>query len=93
MSSTITITLAAVLAERAGGEKSIQVEGATVEEALRDLTKKQPGLEPLLWRKSGEFNPLLVLFCNNKDVRGMDGLNTTLQPGDELAVISALEGG
>ncbi len=90
---SVRVALAALLAERIGEPKELELEGASVEEALRDLSGRYDALAPLLWKPSGEFNPLLVVFLNNTNIRDLEGLATPLKPGDQLTVVSALEGG
>ena len=90
---SVRVALAALLAERIGEPKELELEGASVEEALRDLSGRYDALAPLLWKPSGEFNPLLVVFLNKTNIRDLEGLATPLKPGDQLTVVSALEGG
>ena len=71
----------------------MEVEGATVADALEDLTRRHPALEALVWRGPGVFNDQLVLFLNREDVRRLEGMRTALNPGDELMLITAVEGG
>ena len=90
---SVRVSLAALLAERIGEPKELELDGASVEEALRDLSGRYDALTPLLWKASGEFNPLLVVFLNNTNIRDLNGLATPLKSGDHLTVVSALEGG
>lgn len=90
---SVHVSLAALLAERIGEPKELELDGTSVEEVLRNLSGRYAALTPLLWKASGEFNPLLVVFLNNTDIRGLQGLATPLNPGDRLTVVSALEGG
>lgn len=87
------IALAHLLAEQIGGADTVEVEAATVEEALRALTQAHPALAALVWRPDGSFNDQLVAFRNRDDVRRLQGLATPLRPGDELVLITAVEGG
>jgi molybdopterin converting factor small subunit len=90
---TVKVTLAPVLADAIGGERTLQLEGSTVGEVLRDLGERHAPLARLLWRDGAALNPMLAVFRNQDDVRTLEGLATPLQPGDEVAVISAAEGG
>ena len=90
---SVRVSLAALLAERIGEPKELELDGASVEEVLRTLSGRYAALTSLLWKASGEFNPLLVVFLNDTDIRDLQGLATPLNPGDRLTVVSALEGG
>ncbi len=87
------VALATPLADAAGGARYLEMEGGTVEEVLRELTVRHAALAALLWREGGRLNPMLAIFRNQDDIRTLQGLATPLEAGDELAVISALEGG
>ncbi len=81
---TVTVRLFAVLRERAGRD-SIEMEleeGATVAEALERLAKR-PELGDLLER-------LPVRMAVNRDYADPD---TSLSPGDELALVPPVSGG
>ncbi len=90
---TVKVTLAPALADAIGGERTLQMEGSTVGEVLRDLGEQHAPLARLLWRDGDALNPMLAVFRNRDDVRALEGLATRVQPGDEVAVISAADGG
>lgn len=90
---TVRVALAAPLADHVGGRRNFDLEGETVEAVLRNLTTTHAGLAGLFWGENGTLNPLLVVFRNQDNVADLDGLATPVTEGDELAVISALEGG
>lgn len=90
---SVRVVLAAALAELDGGAPQLEVEGATVGEALRNLGRARAGLAPLLWKEGGVFNPALAVFLNDRLLRAPHDLAAPVAPGDEIAVISALEGG
>ena len=80
-----------LFAERIGGVNSVDVPAATVESALRALTDRHPSLMPLVWR-DGALNPVMVLFLNDRQL-GVAEIETSVGPGDEIDIVSALEGG
>ena len=80
-----------LFAERIGGVNSVDVQSATVESSLRALTDRHPSLTPLVW-KDGALNPVMVLFLNDRQL-GVAEIGTPVGPGDEIDIVSALEGG
>ena len=90
---TVTIALAPALGERAGGRSAVHVDAGTVSEALGQLTTRFPDLESLVWSADGGLNPFLAVFLQDQDVRDLGGLNAALRPGDELSLVTAVEGG
>ena len=81
-----------LFAERIGGVNSVDVQGATVESSLRALTDRHPDLTSLVWAKDGELNSVMVVFLNNRQL-GAAEIGTPVGPGDEIDIVSALEGG
>ena len=81
-----------LFAERIGGVNSVDVQGATVELSLHALTDRHPDLTPLVWAKDGALNAVMVLFLNDRQL-GAAEIKTAVAPGDEIDIVSALEGG
>jgi molybdopterin converting factor small subunit len=81
-----------LFAERIGGISSVDVAAATVESSLRALTDRHPNLTPLVWAKDGTLTPVMVGFVNDHQL-GSAELATPVGPGDEIDIVSAVEGG
>jgi molybdopterin converting factor small subunit len=81
-----------LFAERIGGVNSVDVQGRTVESSLHALTEQHPTLTPLVWGKDGALNAVMVVFLNDRQLVAAE-LGTAVQPGDEIDIVSALEGG
>ena len=81
-----------LFAERIGGVSAVDVQAATIESALRALTDRHPSLMPLVWAKDGALNPVMVLFLNDRQLAAAE-IGTPVGPGDEVDIVSAVEGG
>ena len=81
-----------LFSERIGGVNSVVVQGATVESSLRALTDLHPTLTSLVWAKDERLNPVMVVFLNDRQL-GVAEIGTPVEPGDEIDIVSALEGG
>jgi molybdopterin converting factor small subunit len=81
-----------LFAERIGGVNSVEVQGATVESSLRALTDLHPTLTTLVWAKDERLNPVMVVFLNDRQL-GVAEIGTPVGPGDEIDIVSAVEGG
>ena len=81
-----------LFAERIGGASSVDVHAATVESALHALTERHPSLTPLVWAKDGALNPVMVVFLNDRQL-GAAEIGAPVAPGDEIDIVSSLEGG
>ena len=81
-----------LFAERIGGVDSVEVPGATVESSLHALTDRHPVLTPLVWAKDGALNAVMVVFLNDRQLDAAE-IGRSVGPGDEIDIVSALEGG
>jgi hypothetical protein len=81
-----------LFAERIGGVNAVDVPGATVESSLRALTDRHPTLTPLVWAKDGGLNSVMVVFLNDRQL-GAGEIGSAVAAGDEIDIVSALEGG
>jgi molybdopterin converting factor small subunit len=82
-----------VLRTSAGGQKLIEVDGATVGEALGALVAAYPDLRSRLLDDAGGINRFVNVFVNETDVRHLQDLATPLSPGDTVLLLPAMAGG
>ncbi len=75
-----------------GGQAEIQVNGETVGEALNNLVTQYPDLRQHLYNGSGLRN-FVNVFIGDEDIRDRDGLDTSVEPGDQLRIIPSIAGG
>ena len=87
--------LFADLAELAEGkEVSVDAEpGDSVGDALDDLLAPRPELESRVLDDDGRLRDHINVLRNGTDVFAEDGLDTSLEPGDELALFPPVSGG
>lgn len=88
----IQIHIPSPLRDQTHGQTTVQVQGASVKDALDDLCRQFPGLTAKLFDK-GEVKPFLNLYLNDEDIRYLDNLATVTKDGDELSIIPAVAGG
>ncbi len=74
-------------------ERRVEVDGAgSIGELLDTLFEKYPGLKEKLI-KDGKLTPFINIFVNGEDIRHLNGVETELKDGDEVAFIPAISGG
>ncbi len=69
------------------------VEGATVGEAMQDLTRLHPALQRHLYTDDGGLRSFVNLFLNDEDVRHLQKEATPVAAGDTLSIIPSIAGG
>lgn len=75
-----------------GGEDTVNVEAATVAEALDALEAKAPGIKDRVCDAKG-IRRSVNIFLGEEDVRYLDGLGTAVKAGDEISIVPAIAGG
>ena len=87
-----TVRIPPVQRENTGGSRSVEVAGATVNEALEDLFGKHPELRDRV-TENGELSSFINVYVNDRDVRYRDGLGTAVGPDDTIILLPAMAGG
>ncbi|MGI8846400.1 MAG: ubiquitin-like small modifier protein 1 [Thermoleophilaceae bacterium] len=82
-----------VLRPSTGGEKEVEVEGASVGQALLALADAHPGTQEQLFGDDGSLNRYVNVYLNDEDVRVLDGLDTSVTESDTLVILPAMAGG
>ena len=86
------IRIPPVLRENTGGNRSVEVAGGTVSEALDDLFRKHPALRDRV-TEDGELSGFINVYVNDRDVRYRDGLETAIGSDDTIILLPAMAGG
>jgi sulfur-carrier protein adenylyltransferase/sulfurtransferase len=89
----VTIQIPTPLRRFTGELGEVEVEGATVAEALGSLTRRYPALQPHLYTESGALCSFVNVFLNDDDVRHMQREGTRVAAGDTLTIIPSIAGG
>jgi MoaD family protein len=90
---TVSIRIPTTLRTLTGGNSEVQVEGATVGEALQSLETAHPGFKERLFDDEGGLRRFVNVFVADDDVRYLDGVNTPVPDGETIAIIPAVAGG
>ena len=87
-----TIRIPPVLREDTEGNRTVDVAGSTVAEALDDLFAKHPALRERV-TEEGELSRFINVYVNDRDVRYRDGLETSIGADDTIILLPAMAGG
>jgi molybdopterin converting factor small subunit len=93
MMPTITIHLPGPLRSYCEGASELALEASTVGAALDRLERERPSLYRNVCDETGKVRRHLNVFVNSDNVRDLDGLETSLKPGDVLTFLPAVSGG
>ena len=87
------VRLPQVLRQQADGQRAIEVEGATVGDAVQALVGRHPALAEQLLTPDGELHRFVNVYVNGRDVRYSGGLSTPVGAQDEIRLLPAIAGG
>ena len=90
---SVAIRLPTVLRPSAGGQATVEAEGATVGEVFDDLVRQHPGLRGQLLTEDGELHRHLNVFLNDDDIRYLGKLDAKVGDSDTLTLMPAVAGG
>lgn len=77
----------------AGNQTYVKAEGKTVGEVLDALGKSYPSLKNMIYDETDEIPGHVNIYINSQEIHSLQGKNTPVKDGDEMAVIPAIAGG
>ena len=81
------------LRQYAGKQSAIDVQAATVGEALSALTSSYPDLRKHLYSDEGKLRAFVNLYLNDEDIRYLQHDQTAVKEGDTLSIVPSIAGG
>ena len=74
-------------------EDLVEINAATIGEAIVELQTRFPGIQERLVDDQGEVRRFVNVYLNEEDIRFLQGRATALKDGDEISIIPAIAGG
>lgn len=75
------------------GKASVEVDGATVGDALNALTTAHAGLAKHLRDDSGKLRSFVNVYVGDEDIRYLDNEATSIEGGAEITIVPSIAGG
>mgnify|MGYP005865559273 CR=1 FL=1 len=89
----VSVRIPTPLRQMTGGERTVEVDGGTLEQCLNALEERYPGIKARLVDDRGELRQYVIVYVNGEDVRFLQGVRTPVQEGDEVSIVPAVAGG
>jgi sulfur-carrier protein len=89
---TVTVKIPTQLRAATDGEASTEVEGSTVGEVLDALYERYDDLRDRI-AEDGGLRRFVNVYVGGEDIRFLDGLDTSVEDGDEVTILPAVAGG
>lgn len=88
----VLIRVSGPLLEVTGGMDRLEVRATTVREALTAVTRQHPQFGERVV-PGGQLDTAFTVFVGEEDARWLQGLDTTVAPGEEITILTAMSGG
>ncbi len=89
----VTVYVPSQLRKYCRGATRFPIAADTVQSALGVLEREHAALYRNLCDETGALRGHLNVFVNADHMRDLDGIDTTLAPGDEVTIVPAVSGG
>ena len=77
----------------AGKQESVQLQAATVGEALSALTNQFGDLKKHLYSDDGRLRSFVNVYVNDEDIRYLQKDQTPVREGDVVSIVPSIAGG
>ncbi|MEY2967454.1 MAG: hypothetical protein RIQ64_81 [Actinomycetota bacterium] len=88
-----TVRIPTTMRPISGGASTVQVDGETLGDVLRNLEAKHPGFGERLFDDTGALRKFVNVFVADDDVRYLQGLDTPVPANETVSIIPAVAGG
>jgi molybdopterin synthase sulfur carrier subunit len=88
-----TVKIPPVLRQAVGGERAVQVQGATVAEVRTHLCDQHPAVGAQILTADGDLHKFVNVYVNDEDARLLQWVDTPIGDGDTLMILPAMAGG
>lgn len=89
----VTVYIPTPFRKLAGNQTHVNVPAGTVGEVLDRLSDRYPALRNMIFDDTGQIPGHVNIYVNNLEVHSLQGTDTPVNDGDEMAVIPAIAGG
>lgn len=90
---SVEVKIPTVLRKHTDGEPSVAATGSTIRELIEDVAGRFPEFREKVLSDEGELHRFINVYCNDEDVRYLQGMDTAVQDGDTVSILPAVAGG
>ena len=90
---TVSVYIPTPFRRLTANREHVLVEGANVAEVLDAVNAEYPGFDLLVYDQERKVPAHINIYLNNQEIQALQGVETVVVDGDQLAVIPALAGG
>jgi molybdopterin synthase sulfur carrier subunit len=90
---SVSVRIPTTLRPLSGGQSEVSLDGSDVRSVIANLDGAHPGFADRLLDDEGNLRRFVNVFVADDDIRFLDGLDTPVPDGVEVAIIPAVAGG
>ena len=90
---SVLVRIPTPLRKMTNGLAKVEIESDTLGHMVTDLEAAYPGFKERLVDENGDLRYFVNIYINGEDVRFLQGLDTSIKPGDEVSIVPAVAGG
>lgn len=87
------VLIPTALRQFTGQQDAVEVTGATVAEALTQLTSQFPNIKKNLFNEQGKLRSFVNVYVNDEDIRHLDKDATKLAGDETISIVPSIAGG
>ena len=91
--STVTVRIPTPLRTFTRGADEVPIEGSSVGEILHRLAEQHRGLDRHLFDAEGELRQFINIYVDDRNIRSLQGLDSSVGNGVVLNIVPAVAGG
>ena len=89
----VKVSIPSPLQQYTESKDTIELEVATVGEALAQISSRYEGLRRHLFTEAGKLRTFVNVYLNDEDIRFLQREATPVQAGDVLSIVPTIAGG
>lgn len=89
----VKVRIPTPLRKLTNNEELVEVQAASVGDAINELQGRYPGIKERLLDDTGGVRRFVNVYVNEEDIRFLQNQQTSLKDGDEISIIPAIAGG
>jgi molybdopterin converting factor small subunit len=90
---SVKVSIPSPLQQYTDSKDTIELQAATVGDALAQLAAQSEGLRTHLFTEAGKLRTFVNVYLNDEDIRFLQRDSTPLHDGDVLAIVPTIAGG
>src|SRR5688500_16457248 len=87
------VLIPTALRQYVGLQDTLEVRGATIGDAMRELGERFPALQRHLFNESGHVRSFVNIFVGDEDIRQRQREATPLRDDDVITIVPSIAGG